>query len=168
MRPKSNHCNTICIWQEPEEGTLSARAISTQGVPIYVHGPYLSPDLCAMPLPHITPLCLSNEWDRLLESGGRHRKTKEARPLSAKMVRNIAGVVSSAFVRAVRWGLATFNPVTDSEPPVPVKHQGVALTPAQQSLLIEAASGCWCLSAFLELSAATGARRGEVSGVGVV
>jgi integrase len=28
--------------------------------------------------------------------------------------------------------------------------------------LIEAASGCWCIRPFLELDAATGARRGEV------
>jgi len=122
---------------------------------------YLSPDLRAMPLP-ITPLRFSDEWDRLLESGGRHRKTKKARPLSKKLIRNIAGVVSSAYVRAIRWGLASFNPVPNSEPPVPVRREGIALTPAQQSLVIEAALGCWCLSAFLELSAATGARRGEV------
>src|ERR1035441_5418740 len=39
------------------------------------------------------------------------------RPLSAKTVRNIAGVVSSAFARAIRWGLSPTNPVTNSEPP---------------------------------------------------
>jgi integrase len=71
-------------------------------------------------------------------------------------------VVSSAFGRAIRWGLVTTNPVVQSEPPIPKRHQGSALTPAQQKLLFDAATGCWCLSAFLELSAATGARRGEV------
>jgi integrase len=45
---------------------------------------------------------------------------------------------------------------------VPQKRKGVALTPAQQRLLIQAASGCWCIRPFLELDAATGARRGEV------
>lgn len=45
---------------------------------------------------------------------------------------------------------------------MPRRHAGTALTPAQLRLLIDAASGCWCLPAFLELSAATGARRGEV------
>ena len=38
----------------------------------------------------------------------------------------------------------------------------MALLPSEQILLIESASGPWCLPMFLELSAATGARRGEV------
>lgn len=61
--------------------------------------------LLAMPLGEVTPLHLSREWNRLLKSGGHHRKTKQARPLSAKTVRHIAGLVSSAFARAERWGL---------------------------------------------------------------
>jgi integrase len=123
---------------------------------------YLSPELTALPLTEITPPRLNREWSRLLQAGGHHRKTKEARPLSAKTVRNIAGVVSTAFKRAIFWQVATLNPVTLSEPPVPQKRKGAALTPAQQRLLIEAASGCWCIRPFLELDAATGARRGEV------
>lgn len=123
---------------------------------------YLSPDMTALRLNEVTPPRLNREWVRLLESGGHHRKTKESRPLSAKTVRNIAGVVSTAFARAIFWQVATTNPVTLSEPPVPQKRKGVALTPAQQRLLIEAASGCWCIRPFLELDAATGARRGEV------
>ena len=123
---------------------------------------YLHPDLLAMPIPQITPLHLSKEWTRLLDSGGHFRSSKAPRALSAKTVRNVAGVVSSAFARAIRWGLVTSNPVAQSEPPVPRRHSGVALTPAQQRLLIEGATGCWCLPAFLELSAATGARRGEL------
>jgi integrase len=123
---------------------------------------YLHPDLLAMRIPLITPLHLSKEWTRLLESGGHYRRSKAPRALSAKTVRNVAGVVSSAFARAIRWGLVTSNPVAQSEAPVPRRHSGIALTPSQQKLLIEAATGCWCLPAFLELSAATGARRGEL------
>jgi integrase len=123
---------------------------------------YLAPELRAMPLSEITPLHLNREWSRLLKSGGHHRKTKQARPLSAKTVRHVAGLVSSAFARAERWGLVTSNPVTHSEPPVPKKHRGIALTPAQQVLVFESASGPWCLATFLEVTAATGARRGEV------
>jgi integrase len=102
------------------------------------------------------------EWNRLLERGGHHRRTKQPRPLSAKTVRNIAGVVSSAFARAIRWGLISTNPVTNSEPPRVKKHYGIALTAAQQSIVFEVASGPWCIAAFLELAAALGARRGEV------
>jgi integrase len=123
---------------------------------------YLEPNLLQMPIAEITPLHLSREWNRLLEKGGHHRRTKAPRPLAAKTVRNVAGIVSSAFARAIKWGLATNNPVSRSEPPVPKKRRRIALTPAQQTLVCESASGPWCLSVFLELSAATGARRGEV------
>lgn len=122
----------------------------------------LDPELLKMALPDITPLHLSREWSRLLKCGGHTRRKKTPRPLSAKTVRNIAGVVSSAFSRAIKWGLASRNPVTDSEPPVPKKHRGFALTPEQQDLLVRSASGPWCLPMFLEMAAATGARRGEV------
>jgi integrase len=123
---------------------------------------YLARELLAMPLAEITALHLSREWSRLLKSGGHHRKTKQARPLSAKTVRHVAGLVSSAFARAEKWGLVTGNPVTRSEPPVPKKHRGLALTPAQQALVFESATGPWCMATFLEVAAATGARRGEL------
>src|SRR6266566_8957811 len=38
----------------------------------------------------------------------------------------------------------------------------MALLPSEQDRLTECASGPWCLPALLEMSAATGARRGEV------
>ena len=123
---------------------------------------YLDAELLKTPLGKITPLHLSREWRRLLESGGHHRRTKAPRPLSKKTVQNIAGVVSSAYKHAIKWGLIAANPVPASEPPVPKKHRGIALTPAQQQALISAATEPWYLGTFLELSAATGARRGEV------
>jgi uncharacterized repeat protein (TIGR03803 family) len=80
------------------------------------------------------------------ESGGHHRQTKAQRPLSKKTVQNIAGVLSSAFKRAIKWGLVTANPVSASEPPVPKKRRGIALTPAQQEMFIVAATRPWYLS----------------------
>ena len=121
----------------------------------------LDPVLVAMPLTEITPLHLNREWNRLLHSGGHTRKGKTARPLSAKTVRSTAGVVSSAFLRAVKWGLVTTNPVTNSEPPVPRKREGKALLPSEQLLLIKSAAGPWCMPMLLKFLAATGARRGE-------
>jgi len=123
---------------------------------------YLHQDLLAMPIAEITPLHLSREWARLLKCGGHTRKDHTQRPMAGKTVRNIAGVVSSAFSRAIRWGLIATNPVTNSEPPRVRKHLGVALTPAQQSTVLESASGPWCIRTFLEVVAATGCRRGEV------
>ena len=78
---------------------------------------YLAPDLLAMNLAEITPLHLSREWARLLKSGGHTRRTEARRAMKPKTVRNIAGVVSSAFARAIKWGLVTTNPVTNSDLP---------------------------------------------------
>jgi integrase len=82
--------------------------------------------------------------------------------MAAKTVRAVAGVVSSAFSRAIRWGLVAQNPVTNSEPPVPKKRQMVALSVPELDVLTGAASGPWCMATFLEVAAALGARRGEV------
>ncbi|MGO9011853.1 MAG: tyrosine-type recombinase/integrase [Bryobacteraceae bacterium] len=123
---------------------------------------YLHPDLLAMPIAEITPLHLNREWARLLRCGGHTRKDKTSRPMAAKTVRNIAGVVSSAFSRAIWWGLIAANPVTNSEPPRVRKHHGIALTRTQQATVFESASGPWCMRAFLEVMAATGCRRGEI------
>jgi hypothetical protein len=112
----------------------------------------LDPALRAMPLVDITPLHLSREWNRLLESGGHTRCGKTPRPLSAKTVRNIAGVVSSAFARAERWGLVTANPVKRSEPPVPRKRLKKLLTLAEQEIVFESSTGPWCLPMFLRMA----------------
>ena len=123
---------------------------------------YLSPELLSMTIGEITPLDLSREWARLLKSGGHTRRTKEARPMKPKTVRNIAGLVSSAYLRAIKWGLATVNPVTHSDLPRLKKRAGLALLPAEQDLLTACSLGPWCLQTFLEMCVATGCRRGEV------
>src|ERR1035438_6374531 len=114
---------------------------------------YLDETLRAMPLPNIRPLHLSREWNRLLTSGGRGRKL--GKPLSRKTVRNIAGMVSSAYTRGIRWGIAEFNPVQASEPPIPKRREAMALTTMQQESLTAAATAAWGLDVFLELDAAT-------------
>src|SRR6266699_2610362 len=123
---------------------------------------YLAPELLAMNMAEITPLHCSREWARLLKCGGHTRKPKAPRAMKPKTVRNIAGVVSSAYRRAIKWGLVTTNPVTHSDLPRVKKRIGMALLPSEQDLLTGCAIGPWCLSTFLEMSAATGARRGEV------
>ncbi len=118
--------------------------------------------LLAMPIDQIKPMHLSREWNRLVECGGHHRKSKKPRPLSKKTVRNVAGVVSSAFKYALKSDLVTRNPVLGSEPPVPKKPKGIGLSVAQKDLLIGAANGPWCMSMILEMTVGLGARRGEV------
>src|SRR4051812_44434867 len=115
-----------------------------------------------MNMTEITPLHLSREWARLVKCGGHSRRTKSARPMKPKTVRNIAGLVSSAYARAIRWELVTANPVTHSELPKVKKRMGMALLPVEQDRLIQYARGPWCLPMILEMSTATGARRGEV------
>jgi integrase len=124
---------------------------------------YLDAELLAMPIPAIKPLHLSREWNRLLTSGGRGRKN--GKPLSRKTVRNIAGLVSSAYTRGLRWGIADVNPVPASEPPVPKKKEGIALSVEQTEELVAGATAPWGMDVFLELDAATGARRGELLGL---
>jgi len=82
--------------------------------------------------------------------------------MKAKSVRNIAGMVSSAFARAIKWGLVTANPVTHSDLPRVKKRIGMALLPAEQDRLIQHAQGPWCMAVFLETCSSLGARRGEV------
>lgn len=123
---------------------------------------YIAPELLAMNMTEITPLHLSREWTRLLKCGGHTRKSKTPRPMKPKTVRNIAGLISSAYSRAIKWGLATVNPVTHSDLPKVRKRIGMALLPSEQDRLTQCAIGPWCLGAFLDLAAATGARRGEV------
>jgi integrase len=124
--------------------------------------PYLAPELLQMPLPEVTPLHLTREWNRLRDCGGHARGSREPRPLSSKTVRNIAGFVSSAFAKAVTWGLVSMNPVTAStRPRGGSSRPGIALSPEQHRLMVEAC-GHWVVGDILEVSAGLGARRGEV------
>ena len=123
---------------------------------------YLAPELLAMNMTEITPLHLSREWARLVKSGGHSRITKAPRAMKPKTVRNIAGLVSSAFARAIKWWLVISNPVTHSDLPKVRNRIGKALLPAEQDRLMQCARGPWCLPAMLEMATATGARRGEV------
>ncbi|HEY7334126.1 MAG TPA: tyrosine-type recombinase/integrase [Bryobacteraceae bacterium] len=146
------------FFRQHVDGKLAPKTIERY----HEQATYLDPELLALPVADITPLHLDREWKRLLERGGHHRRTKEPRPLSAKTVRNIAGVVSSAFSRAMKWRLVIANPVSASEPPVPRRRKGFGLTVRHQDMLIAGASGPWCLEMLLDMGAALGTRRGEV------
>jgi len=162
---------TVATHREAVPNAIRASSRAAAGAPIdhqesikvgHTQTENIDPELLRMPIVEITPLHLTRKWNRLLERGGHHRRTKQPRPLSAKTVRNTAGVVSSAVARAIRWRLIPTNPVTNSEPPRVKKHYGIALTPVQQVMVFEAASGPRCMPVYLEVCAGTGARRGEV------
>ncbi len=120
---------------------------------------YLGPDLLGMPIADVRAMDLHDEWKRLKASGGHVRGTKEARPLAAKTVRNIASVVSATCSWAVLYGLIATNPARDSKPPSGPKRKGIALAPEQTELLVNAADG-W-LADFLDVECGLGIRRGE-------
>ena len=122
---------------------------------------YVHPDVLSTPIGDVTALQLHKEWKRLAERGGHTRTDKKPRPLSPKTVRNICGVVSSAFSYAILYELVPNNPAKSSQPPKVAKREKTALSPTQTQLLIDSATIQW-MPAFLELDAATGCRRGEL------
>ena len=105
---------------------------------------YLASELLAMKMAEITPLHLSREWTRLLKCGGHTRKTKTPRPMKPNTVRNIAGVVSSAFLRAIKWGLITVNPVPHRDLLRLKKRVGMSPLPSEQDRLRGCARGPEC------------------------
>jgi integrase len=82
--------------------------------------------------------------------------------MKPKTVRHIAGLISSAYSRAIRWGLATSNPVTNSERPRAQKQEAKTLSTQQQNLVFASASSPWWLRGFLQVDAVLGCRRGEL------
>lgn len=122
---------------------------------------YLAPELLALSIADLQPLYLTKEWNRLKDSGGHHRKTKEARPLSAKTVRNTAGVVASAFNWAMGQGITDRSPVTASTRPKGDRREQIAFNGFDQALALETSSHP-NVPIILEIAAASGARRGEV------
>jgi len=125
------------------------------------HAAILSPALLDTLLPDLTALHMTREWARLSREGGHYRRTKAARPLSAKTVRNVAGFVSSVFAKAMEWGAVNSNPVTASAKPKGAARDPVAFNPEQARQFIGAAVHR-VVGDILEIAAATGARRGEV------
>ena len=83
---------------------------------------YLAPELLTLPVAEVTPLHLSRRVEPAPQQRRTTRRDQTPRPLRAKSVRHIAGLISSAFSRAENWGLVAHNPVFGGEPPVPKKH----------------------------------------------
>jgi len=109
----------------------------------------------------VTALMLHRVFNKLKESGGRDRKTKASRPLSAKTVRHIAGVIHTAPTTAVEWGLLKSNPCITKNLPRVKKREARALDPDQLTWYADAARAAG-LYEFLMVAAGTGCRRGEL------
>jgi integrase len=122
---------------------------------------YILPHLGATRLQDLSALTIERVLNHLKDFGGWNRKAKANRPLSAKTVRHIAGLVHVALETAIRWKLLKINPVDGCQLPKVIKHEAKALDTAQLQAFLEAARAHG-LYEFVMLAAATGCRRGEL------
>ena len=127
---------------------------------------HIKPNIGDIPIEKLTSLQLQKFYRRLLTEGRIPRIESEKQPKgpSAKTVRNINQVISSAMDMAVRHKLILSNPTEGCELPK-VEHREMKTLPAEQlgAFLREAKeSGVYELY-YLDL--ATGLRRGELLGL---
>ncbi|MBS1830569.1 MAG: tyrosine-type recombinase/integrase [Acidobacteria bacterium] len=122
---------------------------------------YVKPTVKAMRLSDLTALHLEREYNRLKDSGGRHRTTKASRPLSVRTVRHIAGLVKTALNTAVRWNLVQGNPATACVLPKGERKEAPAHDAGQVETLLSFAKDHWAYE-ILEFANGTGCRRGEI------
>ena len=122
---------------------------------------FYMPTLGPIPLRELSTLMIEREMNRLKDSGGRAAKSKEAKPLSAKTVSLIKGVLSVALNSAVRWGMIPANPCALVRMPKADKREQQALDHTETDWFLECAKTSW-IYPLLVVAAATGARRGEL------
>jgi integrase len=122
---------------------------------------YVLPHIGATKLQDLSALALERVLNHVKDSGGRKRKTKEARQLSAKTVRHIAGLLHVALETAIRWKLIKTNAVDGVMLPRVQKREGKALDAAQIAGFLDAARAHGVYE-FVMLATTTGCRRGEL------
>jgi integrase len=120
---------------------------------------YVVPRLGTVPLQQLTPAHLDTLYDDLEREGGRG-----GRPLAAKTVANVAGVVHKALSDAVRRGRLPRNPADAVSPPKASKPHTEVWTVEQLRRFLEHVAGHDQYAAWL-LFSTTGMRRGEVAGL---
>lgn len=144
---------------------VKVRASSHQTYKGYIEN-HIKPNIGDIPIEKLTSLRLQKFYHKLLTEGRVPRIESENQPkgLSAKTVRNIHQVISSAMSMAVKHKLILSNPAEGCELPK-VEHREMRTIPAEQlgAFLREAKeSGVYELY-YLDL--ATGLRRGELLGL---
>ena len=144
---------------------VKVRPSSHQAYKGYIEN-HIKPNIGDIPIEKLTALTLQKFYKKLLTEGRVERKEseKQLKGLSAKTVRNINQVISSAMDMAVKHRLILSNPTDGCELPK-VEHKEMRTIHAEQlsAFLREAkASGVYELY-YLDL--ATGLRRGELLGL---
>ena len=144
---------------------VKVRASSHQTYKGYIEN-HIKPNIGEIPIEKLTSLQLQKLYRKLLTEGRVPRIESEKQPkgLSAKTVRNIHQVISSAMGMAVKHRLILSNPAEGCELPK-VEHREMHTIQAEQlgAFLREAKeSGVYALY-YIDL--ATGLRRGELLGL---
>ncbi len=119
---------------------------------------HLGPHIGELPLSKLTPARVDAAYRALGARGGRGGKR-----LAPATVRRAHNVLHSAIAQAVRWGWLPTNPVSLSSPP---KLPGSDIRPPDPDdvlrLFAEAERTDPAFATYVQLAAATGARRGEL------
>ncbi len=85
---------------------------------------------------------------------------RKPRPLSARVIRHICGLVHVALDTAIRWKLIKVNPVDGVVLPKVIKREGKVLEAIKLAAFIQLLCRHHGLYEFVMLAAATGCRRG--------
>ena len=159
---------TVCQWMEiwfEHYAKVKVRPSSHQTYRGYIDN-HIKPSIGKIPLEKLTSLELQKFYKKLLEKGrvDRLESKHQSKGLSAKTVRNIHQIISSAMKLAQEQKLISTNPADGCALPR-LEHREMQTLPVEQlqSFLREARdSGVFELY-YLEL--ATGLRRGELLGL---
>ena len=159
---------TVGTWMDTwfeNVAKIKVRPSSHQTYKGYIDN-HIKPNIGKIPLEKLTTMDLQKFYRKLLTKGRVERIESKEQPkgLSAKTVRNINQVISSAMDLAVAQKIILGNPTNACELPK-VEHQEMQTIPAEQlqAFLDEArATGVYEMY-YIEL--ATGLRRGELLGL---
>ena len=160
--------HTVGAWMDEwfeNVAKIKVRPSSHQTYKGYIDN-HIKPNIGNIPLEKLTTMDLQKFYRKLLTKGRVERIESKEQPqgLSAKTVRNINQVISSAMDLAVAQKIIPANPTNACELPK-VEHQEMQTIPAEQlqAFLDEArATGVYEMY-YIEL--ATGLRRGELLGL---
>ena len=152
------------VWFE-HYAKVKVRPSSHQTYRGYIDN-HIKPNIGKIPLEKLTSLELQKFYKKLLEKGrvDRLESKHQSKGLSAKTVRNIHQIISSAMKLAQEQKLISTNPADGCALPR-LEHREMQTLPVEQlqSFLREARDSCVFELYYLEL--ATGLRRGELLGL---
>jgi len=142
-------------WLEHAAPSLSPSTVAHTRVVLDAH---LLPHIGDVPMAKLTTAKIDALYRLLSERGGRGGK-----PLGPATVRRTHNVLHRALVQTARWGGVTINPAANASPPRLPSRDIRPPSPEQvRRLFTEATEQDPAFGAFLQLAAATGARRGEL------